>query len=79
MVSGLQWRDAMFPAEKFSLLKGTEIYGDRLTQIESSLPVLLLAGIGLVVMVITRPALGAFMPVAFVPYTSFARSSWPFW
>jgi hypothetical protein len=66
MVSGLQWRDAMFPAEKFSLLKDTEIYGDRLTQIEFSLPVLLLAGIGLVVMVITRPALGAFMPVAFV-------------
>jgi hypothetical protein len=65
-VSGLQWRNAMFPAEKFSLLKETEIYGDRLTQIEFSLPVLLLAGIGLVVMVITRPALGAFMPVAFV-------------
>lgn len=65
-VTGLQWQNVMFPGGRFSLLKEMGIYGDRLARVEFSPPMLLLAGIGLVVMLITRPTLGALMPLTVV-------------
>jgi len=70
-VTGLQWRSAMFPGERFSLLKEVGIYSDRLARVEFSPPLLLLAGIGLTIMLVTRPALGGLIPVSFVCFLYF--------
>jgi hypothetical protein len=64
-LKGVQWRDAMFPGGTNFLQGETEKYIDRLTGEEFTPLVLLLAGGGLLVSLISRPALGAFLPVYF--------------
>ncbi len=56
----------MFPGGDNFLVQEAEKYFDRLTQIEFPLAVLMLAGIGLVMMVLAHPASGAFVPLTFV-------------
>ena len=65
-VFSVQWGDALFPGGGFSFAKELEHFGDRLTTIEFSPMVLLLAIIGLILMLIANPVRGAFFPVHFL-------------
>jgi len=63
-ISGIQWRDAMFPGgNHFSLVAEVGKYIGRLMILEFSPILLFLAFGGLIVTLVKRPALGAFLPV----------------
>jgi hypothetical protein len=65
-VISAQWGDALFPGGDFSLKQEWKDFIDRLTKLEFPPPVLLFALVGLVVMLLTRPSMGAFYPLAFL-------------
>ena len=65
-VVSAQWGDSLFPSKDFSFNKEIEKFSDRLTTLEFPPLVLLIAAVGLVVMLVKRPASGAFFPLAFI-------------
>jgi hypothetical protein len=65
-VFSVQWGDALFPEnDEFSFTKELEKFSDRLTRIEFPPLVIGFAFAGVVIMLITRPGLGAFYPLTF--------------
>lgn len=61
-----QWGNALFPGGDFSFEKENQDFIDRLTKIEFPLLVVWFGLAGVAVMLLTRPALGAFFPLAFL-------------
>jgi hypothetical protein len=66
VVISAQWDKALFPGGDFSFIKELGNFSDQVANIEFAPPVLLFALVGLVVMLVTRPARGAFYPLAFL-------------
>jgi hypothetical protein len=65
-ISGIQWKDAMFPGGRIFLFDEAGKYGDRLMNLEFSPSLLILALAGLIFMLVNRPELGTFLPVYYV-------------
>jgi hypothetical protein len=65
-VISAQWGNALFPGGDFSFMKELRDYINRVPKMEFSPLVLLLAITGLVVMLYTRPSIGAFYPLTFL-------------
>jgi len=66
-VFSVQWGNRLFPNDAdFSVKKEWEDFYERLKTIEFSPVVLLFAGLGVLVMIVTRPARGAFFPLTFL-------------
>jgi hypothetical protein len=61
-----QWGPALFPGGDFSFMKELRDFTKRLTKLEFPPLVLLFALVGVVVMLLFRPASGAFYPLAFL-------------
>jgi hypothetical protein len=61
-----QWGPALFPGGDFSFMKELRDFTNRLTKLEFPPLVLLFALVGVVVMLLFRPASGAFYPLAFL-------------
>jgi hypothetical protein len=65
-VFSVQWGPALFPGGDFSFMKELRDFTKRLTKLEFPPLVLIFALVGLVVMLLTRPASGAFYPLSFL-------------
>jgi len=61
-----QWGPALFPGGDFSFMKELRDFTNRLAKLEFTPLVLMFALVGVVVMLLTRSAGGAFYPLAFV-------------
>jgi hypothetical protein len=75
-VSGLQWRDAMFPAN-IDRVDEFVIYSDRLISYEFSALMLGCAIVGVIAMLHTKPRLGVFWLVAFATSLLFVLNYQP--